>query len=67
MRSIHEGNAREVDMERYLKKAQETVAVSGSLEKTLPDNVESVMEAFSSFCEKHANQRADLDEMTGYV
>lgn len=59
--------ARAAETERDLKNAQETIAVSGSREKTLEVKVSSLTEELSSVGVVPANLRADLDEMTTLV
>lgn len=57
----------ENEIERDLKKAKKTVAVSDSNQKTFTDNVLSLMEERSSVRVKHANLCAELNEMTALV
>lgn len=59
--------ARAVETVSGLKKAQETIAVSVSREKSLTENVSSLMEELSALRATHANLRADLVEETAFV
>lgn len=58
---------RAVEAGKDLRKAQETIAVSGSSEKMLSENVSFLTEELSSVRVGRANHRADFDETTARV
>lgn len=62
--SPQEVKARAVEIERDLRKAQETFAVSGSHEKVSEEKRLPLTEELSSVCVDHANLCADFDGMS---
>lgn len=64
---LQDVKARAIETASSLKRASETSAVSGSLEKMLTETVSSLTEEFSSVHVERANFGVELDERTTLV